>query len=218
MSIKDLLYIAVIALILLVFSGTCRRAQEQNALLQSADETLQLAHNELGQQEATVAALYGAIDDLEKLNASKDSAIIKLQKIVNKKTITATVLQNETANTITNTTTVEYRTDTVYKDSIAYVFPVYKTTYQNQWENFDAVASRDSFKINYKVFNEFEIKHQWTRKNIFSKKYAQISVLNLNPNTETRELKTFIVAQPKQNKLAIFLTGIAAGILVTTIL
>lgn len=204
-----------IAVIVLAFSNmrSCTNAREFGKLYNASAGELQTSRNNLGQEKATNALLYGEVSDLKKLNAGKDSTLSRLQELVNRKTISATVFNTITSSSVSSATVTEVY-DTVFIDTCkALLYPRYTTNFENDWERFNITATKDSFDIDYSVFNRYEFKQEWERYGFLkTKKRAITGVLNLNPNTETKELQTFTV-QCKCNKTKWFVTGMATGAL-----
>lgn len=190
-------------------------------LFDASQDSLHKFRNSFGQEEIKTKLLYGTISDLKKLGSSKDSSIQKLLALVNKKNISATVLSTTTSSTTTSGTAVSAK-DTIRKDSLVYIYPEYKfnkgDTLKNKWEQIYATANKDSFHLHYKIFNEFDITQRYEKQKIktklFKQKVAMVNVVNLNPKTETRELKSFAVAPPKQKTGIVFVAGVLAGIII----
>lgn len=189
------------------------RANDLNKLYEVSQDSLHIERNKQGQEKAATTLLYSTIADFKKLKASDSSAIGKLQHMVDKLTISATYLSNVTSNSFVAPTQNVTSGDTVKIDSITYVFPEYKTSYTNKWERFDVKANKDSFAIDYKVFNEFDLVQAWKRNGLFKRKTPEVTILNLNPHTETKELKTFTVKENKGNRFRDMLIGAAVGAL-----
>lgn len=191
-------------------------------LFDASQDTLHKFRNSFGQEETKTKLLYGTISDLKKLSYSKDSSIQKLLALVNKKTISATVVSNTTSGTISSGTIVTGR-DTVIKDSLIYIYPEYTLKPQiTKWDSISGKATKDTFQIFYKVFNEFEITQRYEKQKVkgklFRQKVPMINITNLNPKTETRELKSFAVQPAKQKKGYVFIGGVLIGILAKQIL
>jgi len=191
-------------------------------LFDASQDSLHKFRNSFGQEETKTKLLYGTISDLKKLDSSKDSSIQKLLALVNKKTISATVLSTATSITVSSSTAIVSK-DTVRKDSLIYIYPKYKfnkgDTLKNKWEEIYATADKDSFNLHYKIFNEFNITHnryekQKVKGRLFKQKIPMVNVVNLNPKTETRELKAFAVEPPKQKKGIVFVAGVLLGIII----
>lgn len=191
-------------------------------LFDASQDSLHKSRNEFGEEETKTKLLQGTISDLKNLSSSKDSSIQKLIKLVNKKTISASVLSNTTAGTITSSTSVTSK-DTLRKDSLIYLYPTYvMKPVVTRWDSVSAVATKDTFLVKYKIYNDFNFTQEYEKKKvkgkIFKSKVAIVKVVNLNPKTETKELKSFAVTQPSQKKGLIFSTGIILGIVLRQII
>lgn len=218
---------ATVIVLLLLLDKCGDRANGFEAMSVANADTLEITRNNLGQERSVVGLLSGSYDQLARQAAGKDTTLAKLQEIVNKRTISATILSNTTASSFTAPTIVTYDETELSTNELEtnnsvdsthicpVLFPKYNTSYTNRWERFNITATRDSFNVNYKVFNEFELTQNWQRYGFLkTKKRAITSVLNLNPNTETKELKTFTV-ECKCNKGKWFLGGLITGSLAT---
>lgn len=181
------------------------------SMYNAASDTLHQTRNELGQQLTTTSLLYGSVSDLKKLHAADSSALAHVQKMVDKLTLSATYLATATGNVINATPQIVEDRDTVWHDSVAYIYPEYKTAYENKWERFNIRSNRDSTIVDYMVFNEFELAQKWKKNGLFKRKTLEASILNLNPHTETKEYKTFTVKEDKGNRLRDIGIGILAG-------
>lgn len=216
MNKRDFIYATIILILCVCLRNGCeetKRANTVTALLQASQDSLHKERNEKGQEKASTALLYSSLSDLKKMHVSDSSALGKLQKMVDKLTISATYLSNVTSNSFSSGTQSVLPGDTIRIDSILYVYPEYKTSYSNRWENFIAKASKDSFNIDYKVFNEFELKQDWKKNGLFKRKTPEATILNLNPHTQTLEMKTFTIKEDKSNRIRDMLIGAAVGAL-----
>jgi hypothetical protein len=205
------IFFAVVVIALLAINiKTCGEKKDAEGLYLAQSDTMKQIINQNGQQESTIAIMNGTVADFKKLNAKKDSALAHLQKLVDKHTISATVHGTVTGNTISSGSVIT-KYDTVHlKDSIA-IFPVYATKFKNKWENFDVTAGKDSIQIKYKLYNQFDYVVRYNKQKWYKARVPEITVTNLNPNTETIELKNFTVKPPKNQKLLVFLGGAIAG-------
>lgn len=212
-KINILFAFAIIALVAINIK-TCGNVSDIQKLNFAKDDTLRTERNKYGQQESTIAIMQGTVADFKKLNAKKDSTLAHLQKLVDKHTISATVHGTVTGNTINSGTTITKYDTIKIKDSIT-IYPVYVSGFQNKWENFDITASVDSIKIDYKLFNEFDYVVRYNKEKWYKARVPEITVTNLNPHTQTIELKNFSVKPPKNQKLLVFLSGVVVGTLST---
>ncbi|MDO9186928.1 MAG: hypothetical protein Q7W13_13020 [Bacteroidia bacterium] len=215
-QIERIIYILIIFLCFIGMYNGCNENKAKQNLLNSVNDTLTKTINKLGQEKASTDLLLGTYKDFKAMHVADSSAIGKLKKLVDKLTISATYLSNVTGNTFVSTTQTIVLADTVKIDSILVIYPEYKTKYENKWERFSITANKDSFAVDYKVFNEFNIVQEWKRNGIFKRKTPEVSILSLNPHTETKELKTFTVKENKSNRLRDFLLGVLASAIVTT--
>lgn len=201
--------IVIIALVAINIK-TCGRASDIEKINFQKDDTLKQVINKYGQQESTIAILHGTVADLKSLNANKDSALKHLQKLVDKHTLSATVHGTVTGNTIASGSTIT-KYDTVTQNDSIKVFPVYSTKFENKWENFNITATKDSFKLVYKLYNDFDYQIRYNKTKWYGARVAEITVTNKNPHTETIELKNFTAKPPKNQDLLIFLGGAILG-------
>jgi hypothetical protein len=190
----------------------------------ASQDSLHKKINKDGTETSSTALLYGSIENLKKLHASDSSALGKLQKLVDKLTISATILSTSTSGTTSSSTVIAAR-DTVRskKDSLIYVYPEYTLKRDSsKWEDISAFANKDSFVVHYSIFNEYAFKQDWQKqgtgiKKILSQRIPIVSVTNLNPHTQTRELQSFSVKPKKHSRLKHFVMGGMVGVIGTYI-
>lgn len=191
-------------------------------LYDASEDTMRKYRNKFHEEVTTTKLLTGTVSDLKSLSSSKDSSIQKLLKIVNKKTLSATIISNSTSGTVTASSTVA-RADTVRKDSLIYIYPEYTLgPVVSRWDSIYGVANKNDFTVKYKVFNQFEVSHEYQKQKvkgkIFKKNIAMVQVKNLNPKTETRELKGFTFEAPKKRQGRAFVAGAIVAVIVQTII
>jgi len=210
---ERIVYICVITLCFIGMANGCGKLKRMQGLLDSVNDTLTKTINKKGQEKATTDLLLGSIKDLKSMHVADSSTIGKLQKMVDKNTMSATYLSNVTANHVDMKEQSVSMKDTVKKGGIIYVYPEYKDTINDRWQNIKIRANKDSLHFDYKVFNEFDIKQEWKRNGLFKRKTAEVSILNLNPHTETLVYKTFTVQENKSNRLRDMLIGAAISLI-----
>ena len=203
-------FLVFVLIILVAFLlSQCRDNKMQSALYEATQDSLHISINKAGQQEATISILATANkNQFLKMN-TKDTTIQKLQKVVKDykgKIQAATVLGTSTAVTGSSVSTVT-ETDTVIKGSLIYIYPTYESQWDLRWSSGSIKATRDSIFRDFKVKNEFEITHGFERVGFFKPKELNVNILNLNPNTETLELRSYMVQIPNKR----FTVGIHAG-------
>ena len=207
--------ISIIVLLVLLYYRSCnknQRLQNENDLYDALTDTLVKTRNKLNQETSSRKALYSDLQSFKKLNGIKDSAILALQKAVDKNTLTATIIRNTTVAVASGSTDTVMARDTIIKDSLIYVFPEYRKIFRDRWFLAAITANKNTTMLNFKTYNEFIIKHQWKRQDgIFKPKSLIIEVTNLNPNTETTSLQSFVFKPKKQHRMAVFAGGVAIG-------
>lgn len=212
--ILNISLVGAILILSLLLNKSCNKNKDYEGFEEMYNASMDSLHKErdkLGREKTTTALLYGDVESLKKLNASKDSTLAKLQKLVNKHTISATVFSTSTGNTVSSGTMVKTETIIVKGDSV-FIYPVYSTKFKNRWEDFDITADRDTFLISYKVFNEYEYKQEFKRQGFLKPRAPVVSVTNQNPNTETLELKSFAVKPDKRSRWKNIAIGAVAGL------
>lgn len=209
---RDLIYVVII-LILAFFTwkGCSTNNHTFEKIYNQSQDSLRFTRNKLNEQLATTNLLYGSVSDLKKLHASDSSTIGRLQKMVNKNTISATSLAVVTNSNINISEQATIVHDTITSNGVEYLYPEYRDTIKNKWETVIIKVNKDSAHVDYKIFNEFDLKQEWKSNGLFKRKTAIASVLNLNPNTETLQYKTFTVKEDKSNRFRDFLIGVLAA-------
>ena len=89
---------------------------------------------------------------MQKLHVSDSSDIGRLQKIINKKTISAAILKTSTGGTLTGKTNITYN----IIDSMPCPMPVYADTLKDKWSEVAVTATKDSINLKYTIINEYE--------------------------------------------------------------
>lgn len=87
--------------------------------------------------------------------------------------------------------------DTVWHDSIAYVYPTYEDTLSDQWITLISKINRDSSNYNLKVTNKFSAIVGVDKGRPF------VDLLTENPYTTVKSLRTYQVKLPKPKKFGI---------------
>ncbi|OFY84121.1 MAG: hypothetical protein A3F72_19780 [Bacteroidetes bacterium RIFCSPLOWO2_12_FULL_35_15] len=173
MNKRDYFYTLLILVLCVCLRNSCIQSDSFEKMYKASSDTLKQTRNELGQQKTTTTLLYGSVKSFKNLHAIDSSALAKVQKMVDKLTISATYLATITGNNIKTSTGIVLIHDTIKgKDGISYVYPEYSTHYENKWERFIVIANKDTTKVDYKVFNEFELVQDWKRNGLFKRKTA----------------------------------------------
>ena len=89
--------------------------------------------------------------------------------------------------------------------------PTYKTEWNDSNSTGKIIATKDSIFRNILIRNKFYIKQEWQGK-FWQRKTLFTSVKNLNPNTTTTELQTFVKQPKKHHPLVIFGSVVLVGV------
>lgn len=221
---KNIIVLIQMVCILIVgglYINSCNRIKEmqheskQLINMKSAiEDTLHKSVNKLGQELSYKKLLIGTISQLKNSSSNKDSTIDILKKMVDSKTISATVLISKTSISGGNKSIIDTtREQSINKDGKIYVYPTYTDTINSKWAKGWITANKDSIKYKMTLLNEFDIKTEYKRDNFWKSKYPIISVLNKNPNTETINVNNFTLdkEKKKQSRLLVFLEGAIIG-------
>lgn len=147
-------------------------------------DSLHITRNSLNQEIASKRTIVATNAELKRLSRSNDKEIKRLSDLVTKNTQSATIIETHT----------EYikltKTDSIYIDKETNM-PVYYDSYSDRWLTYIIMAGSDSIKLDLNVKNEYEIKQEWRRKNIFHRWYLNSEVNSLNPHTYTDKLISY---------------------------
>jgi len=196
------LLIAGVVIAFLLWKGCNSRTNylETKGLYESSQDTLKTSRNKLGQQEAKITVMTASKKkDFLKMKTD-DSTITKLQGLVKEyggKLAHASLMLNRTREQGTDVTEI-IEADTVFTDSATFIYPVYRSEWEEKWSSGFIVASKDSIQRSIVVKNEFNITQGYEKEGFFKPKKLIITVKNLNPNTSTSELRTFTVKKDKK--------------------
>ena len=170
------------------------------------DTTLYISKNKLQQETAKREALLIEYKQLQNLYSKKYA---ELKSIVDKNTQSATILSNQTKDSAATKTNVVY----VKNDSM----PEYITSWSDSNSTGTIRATKDSIFRNILVQNHLQIRQEWQGK-FWQRKKLFTEVTNLNPNTNTTNIQTYVKQPKKQHPLLIFGCGIIAGVIVVKVL
>jgi len=165
-KIKTIALIVLSAAIVLLLNRSCN----QSSKIKNTDDTYKASidslHKEInskGQEITRTRLMLTDYDMIKHRMQSADSTIKKLQQIIDRHTLSATVLNNATHDHGSSTTTVTH-TEYVTKHDSVFVFPTYKSSWAEKWSKGTITANKDSIIRDYTVFNEFAIKQAFERK------------------------------------------------------
>lgn len=209
---KDRKIIVALIVAVVVLLGLLRwqysKTVEAEEIAEAVADTLDVKKNKKGQETASIKVIQAEKDiALMKLEA-KDSIIFWLQETVKQykgALNTAIVLRNHTQTT--GTTGTKIIRDTIRVGGEDKVADFYETKWSNKWEDGYILARPDSIFRDIKVKNDYQITLGGVKNGWFKPKEYEVQVLNLNPNTSTRELRSFQV-KTKPKRISI---GLQAG-------
>jgi hypothetical protein len=220
---------AIVIMSLLFIIPTCvgkhyKNQYNSQAVITALSNELTKTVNKYGQETSQKNVLVMSVSALKSIHASDSSEIGRLQKIVNKKTSSATALSSTTSGTLRGKPHISFKQDTIINYNLVCdtIYPVYKDTLRDQWTNITIEASKDSTVVKYTAYNEYNITQQTKKQGKwpFRKKVAVVTVQNLNPNTKTNGVSSFSVPEPKVGKAVAggVVSGIVSGIILTLLL
>lgn len=202
---RTIILLVIIAILVALYLDQCRGVRNDHSISAALNDTLTKTRDTLGRETAKISMVIGSKkSDLLNIK-SKDKQIIALQRLLKetKRVLSATVLSNVSRGHLATSSNIRGR-DTIRNDSIIEIYPEYWTIFNNEWEDFNITANKDTIEVEYKVFNKYEITQAYEKreKGLFKKKVPVITITNLNPNTETKALRSFAI-KPKPRKFSI---------------
>lgn len=187
----------------------CEKKNESTSLHNSTQDSLITWRTRSGNQAASIATLTASSASTIRELRSKDSSVQELQRILDS-------LKRKNVRMAAHISSVTHDTGTTpvyvmdYDTIKEKIWPVYHTTWNNRWTQGRILASHDSIERHITTFNEYDISTVQKRKNIFSKPYMETTILNKNPNTRTRAMRTFQI-ECSCNRWKWFGVGTAVG-------
>lgn len=216
---KQNIFIVVLLLIivLLLFRECGQKFDSKNQrlsidLIESLNDSLKSARNKNNQQISHISVLEDVRESLLDSISFKDSTINWLLSVKKEqgKATTITVINTITKYDTVSKTEISNVFDTVIIDSVVYLYPTYKTSWNDKWSFGFIEADKDSIRRQFSIINEYEIWQQYEKKNnkLFSGKKLVVYIKNNNPLTSTSELRSWNVSQKKKH----FSFGVGFGI------
>ena len=213
MNFKNILPYIGLVIVLLLWGESCQKQGETRGLYEDAQAKLELSVNAQGQQTGRIKLLEAENAKALLAMESSDENSNALKGIVEEfkgKLYSPTRLVNQTTESGSTATSVTNKGDTIQVDGVDFVYPQYSTEWDEQWTSGLIIATKDSIFRDIKIRNEYEITQGRERLGFLKGKETVITIKNLNPYTETEELRTFRV---KENKRISF--GVQLGVGVT---
>lgn len=189
---KQLLIILSILIILFgIIICNEKRVIDENII---TPHDILIKRNNKNQEEAYIEVLQ--LKNKKQLLQLKtsDSTIIKLQELVDKykgELNSAIILSNITSVKGSDITIITKENIINGLDTTEIIS--YETSWSNKWEEGYIKATQDSIIRDIRIKNEFEIVIGNEKRKMFKKGLYEIKIVNLNPNTYTKEIKTFQV-------------------------
>lgn len=180
-------------------------AGKYKELYAASQDTITKTRNQYNQELSVKdAIIFNNKKDFLRLQTT-DSSLRALQKIVKNfegKLSTAISIANSSSSS-GNTVTKMTDGDIIVKNDTIFVYPVYTSSWNDEWDQGQIIAGRDSIFRFIQIRNKYELTVGRT-KYWFKSNETKVKLLNLNPNTITQEVNTFQI-QPQQKKLGISL-------------
>jgi len=181
----------------------------QSDLYEATQDSLRISVNKNGEQKASIKILATTNKKQFLQLETNDTTIQKLQKVVKDfkgKIHSATVLGTSTAD-VGITRTITLPGDTVFRGDTIIIYDTYTSDWNEQWSIGSIRATRDSIFRDIKIKNDFEITTGLASQGFFKKRKLEVKIKNKNPNTVTKELRTFEIDVPNKR----FTVGVQAG-------
>lgn len=220
-KVINILLIALTALIVLCWKMCNKKhdLQTQVETYSAANAGLEKNVNKLGQEVTKTQLMLSDYSTIKKKLQTSDSTVKKLQQFIDKHTLSATVLNTTTHDHGSGHTTVSGG-EVVIKHDSTFIYPVYKTQWNERWSNGAITATKDSISRNIFFMNEYDIKQSYQLNGhglgkYFRQRVPMVEVVNLNPNTKTTALKSYSLQPDKRPKRRAFVIGGAIGAIIT---
>lgn len=187
-----LLLVAILSALLLRTCNKASDAQSNADAYRAANDTLHKTIDERGREVTETRLMLVDYNSIKHELHTADSTVRKLQALVDKNTIGATVLNTTTHDAGTTHTTVSNSTIVTRHDTV-FVYPTYSTTWAERWSNGSITANKDSVHRDVRMINEYDIKQSYQRNgdglsSYFRQRVPVVQVTNLNPFTTTPAL------------------------------
>lgn len=216
LNLNPILVIGVVVLLVLLLLEKCgkdNRQDKQNLqLITALQDSVRYFKNKDSLNVATISVIQTAsAKDFANLEL-KDKELKELQKVVNdyKKDLkegssVTNALLETVAELKGRKPEIKYMPgDTLWKDSVAYVYPTYTDSLSDAWVTVKAVMGKDTSVFNLKVTNKFSAVVGKDRK-----RGPFVDLITENPYTTVKSLRTYQVSLPRPKKFGIgFSTGV----------
>jgi hypothetical protein len=173
----------------------------------TASDSLETYRNQNGELVAEIKSF--DLSNEKELLALKtqDKAIQRLQEVVKGfegKLAAAIIASGETSDKGATATEISGG-DTVKSGDTVFIYPIYSTEWAEKWSEGIIKASRDSITRDIKIKNDYSFTLGKKSNGWFKKREVVVEMTNLNPNTVTKELRSYNVRQePKRLNLVVY--------------
>lgn len=211
---KILCLALIVGIIILSIRSCSTRRQDivdQGSFISSLSDSLTTYKNKDSSQTATISVLQTtSAGDFFGLKI-KDSQIVILQGLV--KQYQQKLKAGSSVTTATTETTVKHDTkptvsdyDSIKTGSIVYVYPKYTDSLYSEWISYKATMTKDKASLDLKVINKYAVIVG------YEKRKPYVDIVNFNPYSSTKILRSYQVIIPKQKVWGIgFSSGMALG-------
>ena len=182
----------VVTLFALIAMGVAIKSCNENkrdnteliSVIDAMNDTLEVSINADSSKTARIDAFETTRKTLLSLR-SKDSTIKELQKLVDKNTKSATVFKSNT-NIKSNTKNTIIPKDSIFKDSLIYIYPEYRSLISmGKWVNGTAVSNKDGTVLDLQIHNEFNVAIKKKDKK------SVVEVTSMNPYSTLESVRSF---------------------------
>lgn len=200
-----IIIVSFLSLIMAIKSCNDKKEREQYTtnLINGLNDTIRYYKTKDSDQVATISILQSfSADDFIKYKI-RDSEIVVLQKLVGfykDKLKAGSSVTTATTTTVVNT---KIKIDTIRYNTIDSIFPTYVATLNNEWINYKSVIDNTGDSLSLKVNNRYAVILGYDKKRPF------VDVINYNPYSSTKILRSYQVSVPKQKMWGV---GFSAGI------
>jgi len=208
--IERALFLGALFYILNLYFGEKSQVNELKYLTEVQNDTIKSFRNEKGEMVSTIKAFQTTRAEDFVTFQSQDSIINILQR--NVKYYKKKLKKQGSVTHISSSMVID--TVSVTHTTIENSYPVYTSQFNlNNWVYGKVIAKKDSTKFNLKVKNSYTTIIGREKVGLFKYK-PFVEVINHNPYSETKKIRTYQVSLPRANKLGL---GLQAGYGLTTI-
>lgn len=211
----NVILLACLLFIIIMRIDTCNKnrdtAQEQQNFINSLSDTLKTVRLKDSSERTRISVLTMSNDKAFVELMFSDSQIVALQKVVDQYknklhagSSVTTATTTTTVHLVGNTVLIVH--DTVKVGDKIYLYPEYTDTIHNQWISYRATMNRTKTDLDLSIVNKYAVILGYEKKKPF------VDVINFNPYSSTKILRSYQVSIPKQKVWGIgFSSGVCIG-------